>query len=259
VEYGDILWDMADETDHLLDQLDAIQNNAARIVSGATARYTTASLDQELKWKGLEDRRREHRLTLFYRIKNNVAPAYLLDLLPQRVQDRTHYGLRNRDNLDIPRPRIQAHRRSFLPATSREWNELDQRIKDAPSTTAFKNRISKGPFLPDPLYYFGKRRSAVHHTRLRMGCSALRKHLHRINLVTSATCACNLEDEHPYHYLLVCPLYATHRVTMLETVNQVAYPNLKLLLYGDQSLPREANQTVFSAVQRYIDETNRFS
>jgi hypothetical protein len=255
MEYGDILWDTASETDHQLDELDVIHNNAERIVSGATARCTTASLDHELKWKRLRDRRREHRLTLFYRVNNNKAPAYLGDLLPQRVQDRTHYGLRNRENLDIPRPRLLVHKNSFFPVTSREWNDLDDQVKDAPSTTAFKKRISKDPTRPDPLYYYGKRRPAIHHTRLRMGCSALRKHLHRLNLVPSPTCACNLEEEH----LFVCPLYATHRVIMLETINQVAYPNLKLLLYGDQSLPLEANHIVFYAVQRFIDESKRFT
>jgi hypothetical protein len=44
LEYADILWDLSDDTDHLLDPLDVIQNDAARIVSGATARCTTQSL-----------------------------------------------------------------------------------------------------------------------------------------------------------------------------------------------------------------------
>jgi hypothetical protein len=91
LEYADVLWDTPGETNHLLDELDTIQNNAARIVSGATARCTTVSLSTELHWKSLKDRRKEHRLALFFKVMNNLAPQYMADLIPQRVQDRTHY------------------------------------------------------------------------------------------------------------------------------------------------------------------------
>ena len=258
LEYCDILWDTPGETNHLLDELDTIQNNAARIVSGATAKCTTASLNVELKWKPLNKRRLEHRLAMFYKVTNNLAPQYMVDLLPGRVQQRTNYGLRNRDQLDVPRTRILAHSKSFFPATTREWNNTDQNTKMAPSYNAFKNRISKGGEKPNPLYYLGKRRSAVNHTRLRMGCSALKKDLHRLELVDSPTCACTLEDEEPYHFLFVCPIYAAHRDKMLETIHPIAHPNLKLAMHGDPNLPFQANQIIFNAVQGYIDQTKRF-
>jgi hypothetical protein len=91
-----------------------------------------------------------------------------------------------------------------------------------------------------------------------MGCSALKKHLHRLELVISPICACTLEDEDPYHYLFVCPLYAVHRVQMLETIQPIAYPSLNLVLHGDPNLPWEANLIIIGAVQRYIDQTKRF-
>jgi hypothetical protein len=258
LEYGDILWDTPGDNDHLLDELDTIQNNAARIVSGATARCTTASLTIELRWKALRARRKEHRLSMFYKIRHNLAPQYMSDLVPPRVQDRTNYGLRNRGQLDIPRTRIQAHSNSFYPVTTREWNEVPHDVKMSPSFNAFKNRLAKAGEKANPLYYLGKRRSEVNHTRLRMGCSALKKHLHRLNIVDSPTCACTLEDEDQYHYLFVCPLYAAHRVQMLESIQPIAYPNLNRVLYGDPDLPWEANQIIFGAVQRYIDQTQRF-
>jgi hypothetical protein len=258
LEYGDILWDTPGDNDHLLDELDTIQNNAARIVSGATARCTTASLNAELLWKPLKTRRREHRLAMYYKIVHNLAPQYMTDLVPQTVQQRTNYGLRNREQLDIPRTRILAHTNSFYPATTREWNNIDPGTKTAPSFNAFKSRISKPGVKLNPLYYLGKRRSAVNHTRLRMGCSALKKDLHRLNLVETPTCACALEDEDPYHYFFVCPIYAAHRDLMLETIHPIAYPTLKLVLYGDSNLPREANQITFEAVQRFIAQSKRF-
>ena len=188
-----------------------------------------------------------------------MAPQYLSDLVPTRVQDRTNYGLRNRGHLDVPLTRIQAHSNSFYPVTTRDWNEVSHEVKMAPSYNAFKNRIAKGGDKANPLFYLGKRRSAVNHTRLRMGCSALRKHLHRLNIVESPTCACGLEEEDQYHYLFVCPIYAVHRAQMLECIQPIAYPNLNRVLYGDPALPWEANQIIFGAVQRYIDQTQRFS
>ena len=182
----------------------------------------------------------------------------MTDLLPPLVQDRTHYALRNRGQLDIPPTRIQAHTNSFYPATTRDWNELAQDIKLAPSYSAFKRRQSKVGDKANPLFFEGKRRSAVNHTRLRMGCSALKKHLHRLEIVASPTCACSLEDEDTYHFLFVCPIYAVHRAIMLEHIHQIAYPNLNLVLHGDPNLPWEANKIIFAAVQRYIEQTKRF-
>jgi hypothetical protein len=257
LEYGDILWDIAQENDHLLDELDTIQNNAGRIVCGATARCTTASLNSELQWKALGTRRREHRLAMFFKMKNNMAPRYMVDLIPPMVGDRTHYNLRNRGHLDIPRTRIQAHKNSFYPVTSREWNHLPLANKSAPSYNAFKRSIAKKDTKPNPLFNEGKRRLAVSHTRLRMGCSALKKHLHRLNLVESPTCACLLEDEDTYHYLFVCPIYAVHRVQMIETIQPIAHPSLNRVLNGDPTLPLKQNKLIFGAVQRYIDETKR--
>jgi hypothetical protein len=91
-----------------------------------------------------------------------------------------------------------------------------------------------------------------------MGCSALKKHLHRLEIVASPTCACTLEDEDSYHFLFVCPIYAVHRAKMLEDIHPIAYPNLNLVLNGDPNLPWVANKIIFDAVQRYIDHTQRF-
>jgi hypothetical protein len=196
---------------------------------------------------------------MFYKINNNLAPVYLQDLLPPQVQDRTHYPLRNRDNLDVPRTRIGAHTKSFFPMTTKDWNELPNETKDAPTFKSFKRRVERGSKPTNSLYYHGKRRPSVHHTRMRMGCSGLRKHLHdRIHVVDSPTCACGTEDEDPYHFLFVCPIYAAHRITMLETINPIIYPSLRVVLHGEPSLPYEANMITFNAVHNFIEQTRRF-
>ena len=258
LEYGDVIWDTPSTGDHTLDELEVIQNNAARVVSGATAKCTTVSLHTELKWKTLAARRKDHRLSLFYKTQNNLAPEYMTSQVPGRVLERTHYALRNREQLDIPRSRVQAHTNSFYPVTTRDWNALDQATQAAPTYNAFRRHIAKGGEKANPLYYYGKRKLAVNHTRLRMGCSALRKHLHRLNLVDTPTCACTLEEEDTYHFFFVCPLYQAQRAIMLQSIHQITYPSLNLVLYGDPILPHQANQIIFGAVQSYIEQTRRF-
>jgi hypothetical protein len=79
LEYGDIVWDAPGD---ILYPLEVVQLNAARIVTGATARCSTNGLYKETSWEPLAKRREFHRLSLMYKIVNGTAPYYLVDLLP---------------------------------------------------------------------------------------------------------------------------------------------------------------------------------
>jgi hypothetical protein len=170
LEYGDILWDSPME---VLDPLEAIQRNAARIVTGATAKARTDGLYKETNWAPLAKRRENHKLSLFYKIINRRAPSYLIDLLPQEVGNRTGYALRNRGNLDVQLTRINCLSYSFFPSTTRLWNNLDQTLKDKPSVQSFKLAIKKKEPIPNKLYYHGTRLENSIHARLRIENSPL--------------------------------------------------------------------------------------
>ena len=62
LEYGDVLWDNCTQKH----ELDKIQNEAARIATGATKLISLHALSNEVKWESLEERRRKHKLTLFF-------------------------------------------------------------------------------------------------------------------------------------------------------------------------------------------------
>ena len=64
LEYSDIIWDNC--TQYEKDELDKIQLEAARIVSGTTKLVSSASLYMELGWESLSSRRRKHKLVMFY-------------------------------------------------------------------------------------------------------------------------------------------------------------------------------------------------
>jgi hypothetical protein len=259
MEYADVVWDNNVEADQSLQPLDKIQNQAARAVTGATARCTTTSLYNELRWQTLTERRLNHRLCLFYKMVNNLAPAYLTELIPPQIYERTRYNLRNRHNLDEPLARLQSLSKSFIPSTTKAWNQLTSMARDSPSIPSFKNRTQHKKAKCNKMYYHGARLPSVHHTRMRMGCSALRSHLYnRINVVDSPVCACGAENEDAYHFLLVCPIYRVHRIKMLEVIHPITSPSLPTLLHGDPKLTPEGNAKIFNVVHEYITSTRRF-
>ena len=79
---------------------------------------------KETGWETLEVRRSKHKLCLFYKMSNNISPEYLSSLVPQPIENTTHYGLRDASNIRPPLARTQLYYKSFLPSTIRLWNDL---------------------------------------------------------------------------------------------------------------------------------------
>ena len=131
--------------------------------------------------------------------------------------------------------------------------------RNATTVTGFASKLLKDRPTGNKLFYHGNRLAAVHHTRLRLGCSALRLDLFRdIKVVDSPICACGQEDESAYHFLFVCRLYSKQRVVMIENLYKYASPSLKLVLEGSDALTYEQNTQVFDIVHAYIRQTRRF-
>ena len=61
-------------------ELDKIQNEATRIVTGATKLAFIDSLHTETDWDTLGSRRKTHKLTMFYKMKNGLWPDYIASL-----------------------------------------------------------------------------------------------------------------------------------------------------------------------------------
>ncbi len=97
LEYSDLVWDNC--SIELKRELEAIQVEAARIVTGATKLCNIDKLYNELKWEKLETRRKNHKLVTFYKMSNNLSPQYLVDLIPEPIQNR--YTLRDNNNVPL--------------------------------------------------------------------------------------------------------------------------------------------------------------
>jgi hypothetical protein len=159
LEYADILWHIPADNRHVLDILEKVQLEAARLVTGATRRCPTDRLYKEVAWETLSSRRKFHRAAMMFKIDSGKAPSYLQDLFPNPIEARTRYNLRNRRDLQVPFARLETYSQSFFPAAVRAWNSLSSKIKEAPSDDAFKARYLKEHPRPkkNNLYYSGAR------------------------------------------------------------------------------------------------------
>ena len=252
LEYSDVLWDNC--TAEQSNDIESIQIEAARIVTGATKLCNIAKLYHDLKWDTLSNRRRKHKLILFYKMKQNISPSYLTNLIP--IPQENRYPLRNRNDIPTIQSRTSLYQESFLPSVIRQWNSLPEDVKSSPTLSIFKHRISLNMQKPPVYYSAGSRLGQILHSRLRLECSSLNYDLHRKSIVEHPYCACG-EIETSKHFLLSCPSHNVLRQALFSNLPcPLTYNNLIL---GSENLTVESNTYLFLQVQRYIIASKRFS
>ena len=165
LEYADTIWDNC--TNYEKDDLDKIQHEAARIVTGTTKLVSIDDLYNETGWETLTVRRRKHKLILLYKMINGLTPPYLTNLVPPSTGRTSTYNLRNNNNIQTIYSRTNLYYNSFLPSSIREWNTLPVGLRNSTSLNNFKRMLNLD-VRKVPLYYFlGSRKAHILHTRLR--------------------------------------------------------------------------------------------
>ena len=101
-EYADVVRDSC--TQYEVDELEKIQIEAARIVTGATKLESIDSFYTETGWETLSSRRLNFKLLLFFKMKSARCPTYLSSLLLEIILF-TLYVMQT-----IFRPSKQTHR-----------------------------------------------------------------------------------------------------------------------------------------------------
>ena len=187
-------------------ELDKIQNEAARIATGATKLVSINNFYKEICWESLQKRRNDHKLTLFFKMYNHLAPAYLSSLIPQQVNDISCYNLRNSNNIQTLRAKTNQYNNSFLPSTIRDWNNLPVEAKQAKTLSSFKYFLKKEKKQVPKYYYHGNRKSQILHTRLRTGCSSLNLDLFLKNITDTPLCKCG-SIENAQHYFVIADFF----------------------------------------------------
>ena len=159
---------------------------------------------------------------------------------------------------------------SFFPDGINSWNNVIPYFNDIPSIGILKNHILS-LIRPVKKSTFGIYESSGlrYLFQLRIGLSPLRYHKkrHKFPDTLSDLCLCTHGIEDTNHFLFSCPLYATHRVILMNSVNVIIQKyNLNhlsnqssLFLYGHRSIDFADNRIIILSTIKYIKETQRFS
>ena len=101
-------------------------------------RSSVTAMIQRLGWRSLEDRRRDARLTMLYKIEHELVAISKTNRLdrPTRRLRQSH------DNAyQVPHCRIDIRKMSFFPRTVRDWNALPPDNASLDTLEAFKASI----------------------------------------------------------------------------------------------------------------------
>ena len=111
-DYCSPLWDTCDKT--LKDNLQTLQNRAARIIYGAN--YDTRSKDilKNLQLDSLDVRRKKLKCVFLYKVLNGISAPCLRENLERLTSLSKGYDLRDSEtDLKLPKPRTNFLKRSF--------------------------------------------------------------------------------------------------------------------------------------------------
>ena len=92
-----------------------------------------SNLRQECGWESLSERRRKHKLTLFFKMVKGFVQPYLSSLVPQLNSNISNFNPRNANNIYNIACGTNLYKNSFLPAVVDEWNLLPQEIRNLES------------------------------------------------------------------------------------------------------------------------------
>ena len=114
----------------------------------------------QLQLETLQDRRRDIRLTLFFKIVQGLTPAIQIQdhLTPVRTNKRQvrakqfencisnnpieKYHQNNNNCFRIPQAKVELEN-SFFIRTAKDWNSLEQETVDAASINAFRAKLRR--------------------------------------------------------------------------------------------------------------------
>ncbi|KAI8512633.1 hypothetical protein Bbelb_092720 [Branchiostoma belcheri] len=218
----------------------------------------------ELEWDSLATRRDFNRLLIMYKLVSGSVPSHLQLLIPTTRDSRRQLNLRLRNDthLHVPYCRTNTYGSSFVPYTTRLWNNLPKEVKEATSLLQFKQRC-RAHMLSSRHHQgyrrLGDRRSNILATRLRIGWCQLNSTLAKFNL-TGRGCACGATSETVTHFLLHCPLHAAARQDLATAVYRLVRRPLStsVLLNGSPGNDITLNESLSHSFHTYITSTNRF-
>ena len=202
LDYGDIIYDQP-QNESFCEKVEQLQYKVALAITGAIQGTSRNKIYEELGLESLKARRWYKRLSCMFKIMNEEAPKYLINLIPKRNQTR----ITRNSHIPIFHCRTDCFKNSFFPATLRDWFDLNDNITASESISIFKNKLLSiiRPVQKSVFNIFDPQGLKLL-TRLRLGFSHLNEHRFRHNFENciNPLCSCILETEDTVHYLLHC-------------------------------------------------------
>jgi hypothetical protein len=167
LEYGATVWDPYLRQD--IEKLERVQRQAARFITKdykSRSPGCVSNMLKELNLSTLEERRRQLRLSLLYRITEGLIPAlppqnFLTPANTSRRRIRptkfegyqstnviARQAFNNTRAFRIPDSRTEQYRSSFFVRTVAEWNQLSEAAVTAGSASAFTPALCRSPSGP---------------------------------------------------------------------------------------------------------------
>ena len=140
LEYAATIWDPHLAKD--ITALEGVQRKAARFVKHDYSRYSSVTtMLQDLGWTSLQDRRRDYRLALFYKVAHELiaVPAGELDLVSPARPTRANHKYKYRE-LGFNTTELKHF---VIHRTISEWNKLPAHAVEAESLASFKAQLAR--------------------------------------------------------------------------------------------------------------------
>ena len=138
IEYGCTVWDPHLKRD--INALERIQNQAAHFVKNDFSYQSSVTrMLADLGWDRLEERRRELRLTIMFKIVHGLIKVPSTDILvPADTRTRSNHPYKYKQI----RANTEEYRNSFFPRSITDWNHLEEEAVVAKDTDNFKEHLS---------------------------------------------------------------------------------------------------------------------
>lgn len=141
LEYSSIVWDPTSQANILA--LEQVQRRAARFVTNdytSRTRGCVTKMQEDLGWDTLQNRRRDSRLAMLYKIDHQLVDV-------KKEQFLRSGDSRTRGGHKFYQERItsEVFRNSFFPRTVVDWNKLPSTVTAAESLDAFRASLPARP------------------------------------------------------------------------------------------------------------------
>ena len=133
------VWGCCGTTD--IDQLQKLQNRAARIVTNSSFGAPSRPLIESLGWKTVRELVDQDSRLMVYKSLNGLAPQYMSDLFTRNSACSSRNLRNTKTDLRLPRKTSANGQKCFSYRGAKLWNNLSAEIKQAPSFAVFKQNI----------------------------------------------------------------------------------------------------------------------